>query len=107
MTEDEVKKGVQSLLDAYGLGDQIWRNNSGAVKMGKHYVRFGKVGSSDFIGFDKSGRFIGIECKKTKGKSTPEQIAFADNVRKCGGVALVVYSIDDAIAGLKENGVII
>jgi penicillin-binding protein-related factor A (putative recombinase) len=100
-TEHQIQSAIlnyfQMLRDCF-----VWRNQSGASnitnKYGKsHFVRFGLKGSADIIGCYR-GHFIAIEVKrqKPKGKTTPEQDRFLQNIRDCGGYAIVAYSVDDA-----------
>lgn len=82
-----------------------WRNNSGATKTeGGRFVRFGLRGSSDILGILPGGRFLAVECKAPKGRTTPDQEAFLTDIRRRGGVAMVARSVDDLAAGLKEAG---
>ena len=66
-------------------------------------------GGSDIIGWlpvkitlDMVGRtlavFLSLEVKTEKGRTTPEQINFIQQVRRAGGLAGVVRSPDEAIA---------
>lgn len=75
----------------------VRRINTGAVKMhGARYLRFGFVGCSDIIGQLIDGRFLAIECKSSDGRLTEEQEDFLARVKRHGGVAGMVRSIDDA-----------
>jgi hypothetical protein len=66
------------------------------------------VGSSDLIGWrrtiitpDMVGKpaalFLALEVKTAIGKATPEQINFIAAVRKAGGLAGIVRSVDEAL----------
>lgn len=83
-----------------------WRNNTGAVKVGKRFIRFGYVGSSDIIGITKDGRFLAVECKREKGGvlSEPQKV-FLEEINRNGGVAICVHSVLDLIKGLADNDV--
>lgn len=87
------------------IGYLVLRNNSGLIIIssnGKHRaIKMGTVGSPDIIACSPKGQFVAIECKSNKGKITPSQKQFLDNVRKRGGLALVVRNIDDLIKGLE------
>jgi hypothetical protein len=72
----------------------------------------GLKGVADILGvlprtLDVSGRrvtvgvFLSIEVKSARGRLTPEQEAFADVVRKAGGVALCVRSLQDLVDALE------
>jgi len=82
----------------------FWRNNTGAIRLDKRFIRFGAVGSSDILGIMSDGRFLAIEVKSAKGRLTKYQKAFLDGIRDAGGVALVARSVDDVAMGLKIHG---
>ncbi len=69
-----------------------WRVNTGAMRRGKRYVRFGFPGVSDIIGILPGGRFLAVECKSSTGKLSLDQDAFLTAVQLSGGVALWVRS---------------
>ena len=50
---------------------------------------YGNSGVPDFI-ICKEGLFYGIECKANGGKPTALQLKHLDDIRKAGGIALVV-----------------
>lgn len=51
-------------------------------------------GVSDILGV-MNGRFIAIEVKSAKGRVTPEQKLFIDQVNACGGLGFVARSVAD------------
>lgn len=69
------------------------RMNSGAVRMGARFVRFGFVGCPDVLGQLRDGRLLGVEVKAPKGKLRPEQSIFLERVRCAGGVAFVARDL--------------
>jgi hypothetical protein len=112
MKESELGKNIQIILSAHGA--RMFRNNIGTLqdKNGK-YVSYGLCrGSSDYIGFvtrevrqeDVGKRlavFCAIEVKTPIGRATQEQIDFISAVKKAGGIAQIVHSIDEAIEAIK------
>lgn len=71
-----------------------WRNNVGAVQVGKRFVRFGVPGMSDIQGvWDGASWFI--ECKMPKGTLSASQVAFRDAVGAARAYYAVVRSIQD------------
>lgn len=87
---------------------RLWRNNTGALKDASgRLVRYGLAkGSSDLVGFrtititpDMVGSqvavFAAIEVKD-RGRATPEQLQFLEQVRQAGGLAGLARSVDDA-----------
>ena len=77
--EAKVKKELRKILDAYGCYY--------AMPVGTGY---GNSGVPDFVVCHK-GRFIGVEAKAGKGKTTALQEAHLDKIREAGGDALVIY----------------
>jgi hypothetical protein len=60
------------------------RQNSGAVRVGGRFVRFGWVGCPDVLGQLKDGRLLGVEVK-----------VFLERIRAAGGVAFVARDLRD------------
>lgn len=60
---------------------------------------YGSSGAPDFL-VCLGGRFIGIECKAGKGKTTALQEKNLEDIRKAGGVALVINEAN--LSQLKE-----
>jgi len=50
---------------------------------------YGNSGVPDFL-ICKDGKFYGIECKANGGKPTALQLKHLDDIRKAGGIALIV-----------------
>lgn len=73
-----------------------------------HFKHFGgplaPKGISDLIGCHE-GKFIALEVKRPGGKPSPEQMQFIADVQRSGGIAGVVYSVEDVIEllGLKNR----
>lgn len=80
--EVKVKKAVRKLLD----------------EVGAYYVAvvtggYGTQGAPDFLVCHR-GRFIGIETKAGRGRTTALQELNLKRIREAGGVAVVVYEDD-------------
>ncbi len=80
--EKKVKKKVRALLD----------------ELGAYYVMpvtggYGSQGAPDFL-VCLRGKFVGIETKAGKGKTTALQDLNLQKIRDAGGVALVIYETD-------------
>lgn len=90
--EKKVKKKVRALLD----------------ELGAYYVMpvtggYGSQGAPDFL-VCLRGKFIGIETKAGKGKTTALQDLNLQKIRDAGGVALVIYETDiDKLKHILEN----
>lgn len=93
--EDFLKRVMLEFQKMYPEA-RIWKNNTGALESKKgHYVRYGKVGSSDLIGvMPPNGRMTCIEIKTGKAKQSKKQKDFEQMISKCGGIYIVVR--DDA-----------
>ena len=82
-----------------------FRNNTGAyITPNKHFIKFGYVGSGDIFGVLPDGKFLSIECKNKKNKTTPNQEIFIKRVNDNKGLAFVVRALEDLILKLKEYG---
>ena len=78
------------------------RMNSGAVRMGGRFLRFGWKGCPDVLGQLRDGRLLGVEVKGPAGKLRPEQAVFLDRVRAAGGVAFVARDLRDVLRELDK-----
>lgn len=76
--EGKVKKRVKEILAQVGAYY--------AMPMG---TGFGNSGVPDFL-ICKGGLFYGIECKAGGNKPTALQLKNLDDIRKAGGIALVI-----------------
>jgi hypothetical protein len=111
--EQDTVRAILQLLAAHRI--PAWRINSGAVKIERRFLRFGAVGMSDILGIRTVyqgtgtgqvspgfltgsvayGQFLAIEVKSAKGKVTPAQQGFLNQVTWAGGKAFVARSVDD------------
>ena len=71
------------------------RMNSGAVRIGGRFVRFGWPGCPDVLGQLKDGRLMGVEVKSPAGKLRPEQAEFIGRIRAARGVAFMARDCRD------------
>jgi len=81
----------------------VERQNSGAVRVGGRFVRFGWVGCPDVLGQLNDGRLLGVEVKAPKGRTSPEQVAFLERIRAAGGVAFVARDLRDVLLHLPTR----
>lgn len=102
----------QIMLALSDAGCSVWRQNTGMGWSGdatRHpggtvVIRNARplhaglcVGSADILGIAPDGRFLSVEVKSGRGRATPEQIAFRDAVLRAGGIAGIVWSVDEAL----------
>ena len=94
LKEDVVLQGCLDYLKLRGLF--VWRNNTGSCKIGKRYIRFGYIGSSDILGICPDGRFLAVECKREKGGIVSQnQKIFLAEINARGGVGIIVHSVKE------------
>ena len=79
------------------------RQNSGALRAGGRFIKFGWRGCSDVLGQLTDGRFLAVEVKAPKGTANPEQIEFLARVRAAGGVAFIARDLRDVHRNLLER----
>ena len=113
-SENEIQSEIRATLN-YRPECTIYRNNTGAAKMGQRWVRFGLCkGSSDLIGYTSTeitpemvgshlAVFTALEVKKPGGQVTFEQVEFGDAVKKAGGIFAVVESVHDAEDAIRKG----
>lgn len=97
VTENQIQRRI---LDALAMvpGLRIWRNNTG--RRGR--VTYGLCrGSADLIGL-VNGRFVALEVKTPRGKTTEDQEAFMQTVWQHGGFATVVTSVEQALEAIER-----
>ncbi len=89
-------------------GVVLWRNNVGVGYVGQQRtpVRYGlAVGSADLVGLVRTdggwGRFIALEVKTSRGMVSDDQARWLRLVQRLGGYAVVVRSVEDAIAAVE------
>jgi hypothetical protein len=113
MSEASILANVRIALAKAGV--TIFRNQTGALRDRQdRLVRFGLCkGGSDLIGFrsvlvtpDMVGTrvavFVACEVKDTDGRATAEQTNFLRTVLEAGGIAMLVRSPEEAVAGLVK-----
>ena len=88
--EGQVKDSVKKLLKRYGA--QYFMPVSNGM---------GKAGVSDIICCHR-GKYIAIETKAGKGKATPLQLKFMQEVVTAGGAALIVSDDGCSLLTLEE-----
>lgn len=93
--ENQVLRACLDYLTMRGI--ECWRNNTGAMTIPgtKRFVRFGKPGVPDILGYLDDGRFLAVECKSAIGRLSPAQVAFLERAERCGCKVVVARSIDD------------
>jgi hypothetical protein len=92
----EVLKAVR----AHPLVAWAERQNSGAVRNGGRFIRFGWPGCPDVLGQLRDGRLLGVEVKAPKGKPSLEQTLFLERIRGAGGVAFIARDLRDVLREL-------
>lgn len=94
---------VLKTLRGHPLVAWVERQNSGAFRDGKRFVRFGWTGCSDVLGQLRDGRFLAVEVKVPGGKASDAQRLFLDRVRAAGGAAFIATSAADVFRNLPSE----
>ncbi len=112
--EQDLLKVVLEFLE---LDERIaWakRMNTGAAvgyyedKLGRkrrRFVRYGFKGLSDILGQAADGRLIAFETKRPGETASDDQLAFIELVNRFGGIAGVVYSLDEVLKLLDQASI--
>ena len=107
--ESAVIQQVKQILKVTGL--KIQRINTGCFTIGeganRRFIKTADAGTCDFEGYDNTGRFVAIECKRPSGgRLSSAQKERIDDINAKGGVAFVAHSGEEALQKLKEKGCI-
>lgn len=105
MTEAQILRDIRA-----ALGREpdlvLWRlSQGGAVSRAGQTYRAGLSvnGASDLLGIlAPTGRLVALEVKAARGRVSPDQQMFLDLVRRMGGFAAVVRSVDDARSAISR-----
>lgn len=98
--EGQIKKDICDYLSAIGV--MFWIQQAGKIPGRINRSRYLRNGVSDLLGLWK-GRLLAIEVKTPKGRVSPEQQSFIDEVNRFGGKAFIARSLDDVIRELKPD----
>ena len=79
------------------------RMNSGAMRIGGRFVRFGWPGCPDVLGQLKDGRLMGCEVKGPTGRLRTTQALFLERIRAAGGVAFMARDCCDVLRELQAQ----
>lgn len=107
MTEAQIQDAVRLAL---GQREDVlvFRNNVGVAEhwngRSVDVVRYGLApGSADLVGLaGPQGRFFALEVKTPTGRATADQEKWLALVRRFGGFACVVRSVDEALAAVER-----
>jgi Holliday junction resolvase len=88
LKEKDITMQIRNLLKTFQIFH--WKNHGGPM---------GAKGVPDILGCYQ-GKFLGIEVKTEKGKPSPEQVRFIQNLNDAGGIAFIARSVDDVIEKL-------
>ena len=105
--ESAVIQQVKQILKVTGL--KIQRINTGCFTIGeganRRFIKTADAGTCDFEGYDNTGRFVAIECKRPSGgRLSPAQKERIADINRKGGVAFVAHSGAEALKQLQERG---
>lgn len=104
MSEAEIQAAIRVAL-GQTPDVLLWRNHVGRVQDERgRWHPFGLApGSADLVGLlAPSGRWLALEVKSDRGALRPEQRDWLAMVRRAGGFAAVVRSVDEAMAAVAR-----
>ena len=105
--ENVVIAEVKEIIKATGI--KLQRINTGCFIIGtgknRRFIKTADAGTCDFEGYDNTGRFVAIECKRPSGgRLSPAQKERIADINRKGGVAFVAHSGEEALKQLQERG---
>lgn len=106
--ERTVKDAVLKALLRHPRVADAWVTSAGLINTGDRYIRLGRTGLPDILGFTKDaelvpwssykergGQIIACEVKRPGGKPEPHQQRFLDRVKAAGGIAFCATCVED------------
>ena len=109
--EVDLEKVTQKAIINYLLnkGVLLLRINSVVARIGERFIRSvtrcgdeTDKGVSDLLGCTVYGNFIAVEVKRKGEYPTEEQKDFLKKVTDHGGIAILAYTLEEAITGYEE-----
>jgi Holliday junction resolvase len=100
LRERDIQRQVMDWLSLQKLFH--YRQNVGAVKRGKRYIKFGHKGLPDVVAI-VSGVYVGLEFKREGEDQTPEQTEIMKLIREAGGQYGVIRKLEDAQLLIEET----
>lgn len=94
-THGQLLKACLDVLAAKGVF--AWKHQTGALPVGKRFIRFGKLGSPDIIGIMPGGTFLGVEVKVGRDRQSVDQSCFEAHVVRAGGYYFLVRDTVDRL----------
>lgn len=91
--EGLIKKEICDYLKSAGV--HFWIQQAGKIPGRINRSKHLRNGISDLLGVMEDGRILAIEVKSEKGKATPEQIDFINEITRRKGVAGICRSVQD------------
>ena len=97
--ENEIKRSALQYLELLNI--PATKHQSGKIRIGNRIIDMGDEGWPDIIAVF-CGRFLGIEVKTDEGKLSKSQMHRKREIERCGGIYLVVHSVNDMIDKINE-----
>jgi len=74
----------------------LWNTPNGLfLTLWNSKIKIGIEGQADIMGIRNDGKFIAVECKVGRDFLKPEQIKWAEMIKKYNGVWIQVRTIED------------
>src|SRR3989304_2391215 len=111
--ESDIQREVLIALSAAGC--MVWRSNTGLAypisemkqsKRPPRAVMVGVPGQPDILGVATGGRGLAVECKRERGRQSPQQRLFQAAWEKAGGMYILARSVEDALKGLGRADIL-
>lgn len=103
MSETAISKAARAQIKRLFPQIRLTRLQAGVIlKKGGGRVYCADAGWPDTVGYLPDGKFFAVEFKKLGGVVSPGQQERIDDIRSCGGVAIVTDGVYDCIKQIKE-----
>jgi len=106
--ETAIVRAILDFLALFPREVKAWRQNTGALRVDRRFIRFSTPGAADITGILRGGRRLEVEVKRRGRKQTLEQQEFQREIERLGGLYVLAHDIEDvrrALAGYIGGGV--
>lgn len=105
--ETKLSKEIREAVKKQFPNIRFTRIQCGKIRVGKHWIQLSEAGWCDYIGYLPDGRFFAMEIKDPKGHTNKQraeiQDSRIDDINRCGGIAIKVSSVEEAIEQIDKR----
>ena len=110
MSAEEHKLLVSQIIKYLGSqrNFRVWKNHTGATKVGDRFIHYGLKGSADITGIiQPAGVRLEIEVKTGVARQSKEQRNFEAMIERFGGIYIVARDLEGVYNELNRRSIMV